>query len=72
MTKRMIIMLIIVGVIFGVIFGFKGFQSYMMKKYMSSAPLRQSRCRQSLPLLRNGSRKFSGGQLEGSTWRRDS
>ena len=37
MTKRMIIMLIIVGVIFGVIFGFKGFQSYMMKKYMSSA-----------------------------------
>jgi len=40
MTKRMIIMLIIVGVIFGVIFGFKGFQSYMMKKYMSagSAP----------------------------------
>jgi membrane fusion protein (multidrug efflux system) len=33
----MIIMLIIVGVIFGVIFGFKGFQSYMMKKYMSSA-----------------------------------
>jgi len=40
MTKRMIIMLIIVGVIFGGIFGFKGFQSYMMKKYMSagSAP----------------------------------
>ena len=37
MTKRMIIMLIIVGVIFGGIFGFKGFQSYMMKKYMSSA-----------------------------------
>jgi membrane fusion protein (multidrug efflux system) len=36
----MIIMLIIVGVIFGGIFGFKGFQSYMMKKYMSagSAP----------------------------------
>ncbi|MCK7531878.1 MAG: biotin/lipoyl-binding protein [Marinilabiliales bacterium] len=33
----MIIMLIIVGVIFGGIFGFKGFQSYMMKKYMSSA-----------------------------------
>ena len=36
MTKRMIIMLIIVGVIFGGIFGFKGFQSYMMKKYMSA------------------------------------
>jgi membrane fusion protein (multidrug efflux system) len=34
MTKRMIIMLIIVGVIFGGIFGYKGFQSYMMKKYM--------------------------------------
>lgn len=36
MTKRMLIMLIIVGVIFGGIFGFKGFQSYMMKKYMSA------------------------------------
>jgi membrane fusion protein, multidrug efflux system len=36
MTKRMIIMLIIIGVIFGGIFGFKGFQSYMMKKYMSA------------------------------------
>jgi membrane fusion protein, multidrug efflux system len=36
MTKRMIIMLIIVGVIFGGIFGFKAFQSYMMKKYMSA------------------------------------
>jgi membrane fusion protein (multidrug efflux system) len=35
MTKRMIIMLIIVGVIFGGIFGYKGFQSYMMKKYMA-------------------------------------
>jgi membrane fusion protein (multidrug efflux system) len=36
MTKRMIIMLIIVVVIFGGIFGYKGFQSYMMKKYMAA------------------------------------
>jgi membrane fusion protein, multidrug efflux system len=36
MTKKMVIMLIIVGVIFGGIFGYKGFQSYMMKKYMSA------------------------------------
>jgi membrane fusion protein, multidrug efflux system len=36
MTKRMVIMLIIVGVIFGGIFGYQGFQTYMMKKYMSS------------------------------------
>ncbi len=36
MTKRMIIMLIIVGVIFGGIFGYQGFQTYMMKKYMSA------------------------------------
>jgi len=36
MTKRMIIMLIIVVVIFGGIFGYKGFQSYMMQKYMAA------------------------------------
>lgn len=36
MTKKMVIMLIVVGVIFGGIFGYKGFQSYMMKKYMSA------------------------------------
>jgi membrane fusion protein (multidrug efflux system) len=40
MTKRIIIMLIIVGVIFGGIFGYHGFRSYMMKKYMSSTPVR--------------------------------
>jgi membrane fusion protein, multidrug efflux system len=36
MAKKMVIMLIIVGVIFGGIFGYKGFQSYMMKKFMSA------------------------------------
>jgi membrane fusion protein (multidrug efflux system) len=38
MKKHMIIMLIIVGGIFGGIFGYQGFQSYMMKKYMSASP----------------------------------
>ncbi|MGP8155173.1 MAG: efflux RND transporter periplasmic adaptor subunit [Smithella sp.] len=39
MTKRMIIMLIIVGVIFGGIFGYLGFKSFMIKKFISSAPI---------------------------------
>lgn len=36
MAKKMVIMLIVVGGIFGGIFGYKAFQSYMMKKYMSA------------------------------------
>jgi membrane fusion protein (multidrug efflux system) len=32
-------MLIIIGVLFGGIFGYQGFKAYMMKKYMSSAPV---------------------------------
>ncbi|CAM3422993.1 hemolysin D [Legionella oakridgensis] len=35
LKKQMIIMLIAVGILFGLIFGWKGFSSYMLKKYLS-------------------------------------
>ncbi len=37
MTKKMIVTLLALGVIFGGIFGYKSFQSYMMKKYLSAS-----------------------------------
>lgn len=36
MKKRMIFMLIFLGILFGGVFGWKGFQTFMMMRYMSS------------------------------------
>ncbi len=36
MSKRMLIMLILTGFLFGSIFAYKGFQAYMIKKYMKA------------------------------------
>ena len=39
MSKRMIIMLVVVGLLLGGLIGFNEFKSYMMHKYMASAPV---------------------------------
>lgn len=38
MTRRMVIMLVVVGLVLGAVFGFEAVRSYMVKKYMATAP----------------------------------